>query len=84
MTSPTKQYSQPRFEPNEAAPQKEGSCNGPKIGLYSWDQMAKHLAGKNARTHTCSDVYINVADSSKPNRIYSSYFKKSQLVLHAC
>jgi len=60
---------------------KRSRCSGHKIGIYSWDQNAwksndsalvKHLHGKNARSTTCGDIMVNVADYSNPHKIYDS------------
>ena len=67
--------------PPTLTPKTLATCSGPKIGLYSWDQsswkskdsaLIKHLSGSNARSTTCGDVYINVADYSNPHKIYHS------------
>lgn len=57
-------------------------CSGPRLGIYSWDQTAawrtsesalvKHLSGRNAKTSTCGDVTVNVADFSNSHKIYNS------------
>ena len=58
------------------------ACTGPRLGIYSWDQqmswrtpdspLIKHLSSKNAKSNTCGDVTVNVADFSNAHKIYNS------------
>ena len=61
---------------NEPKPSR--SCNGMKIGLYSWDQrnwvnrdssLLQFLSGELAHSVTCGEVYVNVADYSSADSI---------------